>query len=83
MKVIAKCLAGCENATLVSTLSSEDPGTLQLANQMWQLPPHMIQAAFGGNHHFSNTSEAGENIPPVGTGSVMGSHECLTMCGLK
>lgn len=76
-------LSGCGNATLVSTLSSDDPGTLQVANQMWMLPPHMIQAAFGGNHHFSNTKDAGQNIPPVGTGATIGSQECLAMCGLK
>lgn len=76
-------ITGCTNATLVSTLSSEDPGTLNLANNMWALPPDMIQAAFGGNHHFADTAEAGQNIPPIAAGSAMGSHECLAMCGMK
>lgn len=33
---------GCGNATLISTLNNEDPGTLQLANQLFNLPSDMV-----------------------------------------
>ena len=73
---------GCGNATLVSSLNSEDPGTLQIANQLFKLPADIVQASFGNNPHAFDAQHAGAAIPPVGTGSVLGSAECLARCGM-
>lgn len=74
---------GCGNATLVSALNSEDPGTHNLANALWNLPSDMVQAAFGQNPLFGNFTAAGSLIPPVGTGSVLGSADCMAKCNMK
>lgn len=75
-------MLGCGNATLISSLNSEDPGTLQIANQLFNLPKDMIQASFGNNPYAFDAHHAGASIPPVGTGSVLGSAECLARCGM-
>jgi hypothetical protein len=40
----------------------------------------MIRAAFGDAD--LNTEDLGKRIPPVGTGSVLGSQECLKRCSM-
>ena len=71
---------GCENAQLVSALDSEDTGTINYLNSLYQLPDDMVRAAFGDAD--LNTEQLGKGIPPVGTGSVLGSEECLKRCNL-
>jgi len=71
---------GCGNATLVSALNSEDTGTHNFANGLFNLPPAMVRAAFGGNPAFANIADIASKIPAVGTGSVLGSAECLAAC---
>lgn len=71
---------GCTNATLVSALNSEDTGTTTLANNLFNLPMDIVMAAFGGalpNGSFNTVKGA---IPAIGTGSVLGSAECLAAC---
>lgn len=73
---------GCTNATLVSALNSEDQGTLNLLNSLYMFPDDMIKAAYGGGDSFAamNMSGVAGEIPPVGTGSILGSAECLAAC---
>lgn len=75
---------GCGNATLVSALNSEDSGTLNLVNGLFNLPTDILLAAFGGGLNFAaqNISGLGAQVPPVGTGSVLGSKECQQACKL-
>jgi hypothetical protein len=65
---------------LVSALDSEDTGTINYLNSLYQLPHDMIRAAFGDAD--LNTEQLGKDIPPVGTGSVLGSEECLKRCSM-
>jgi len=72
---------GCGNATLVSALNSEDSGTHTILNGLFQFPADIVNAAFGGN--FGNGTDyyaTGDNVPPTGTGSILGSAECLARC---
>ncbi|KAF2703122.1 RmlC-like cupin [Pleomassaria siparia CBS 279.74] len=71
---------GCDNAQLVSALNSEDTGTINYINAMYQLPPDLLRAAFGDE--FLDADGSASRIPKVGTGSVMGSYECRKRCGL-
>ncbi|KAL3424192.1 spherulin-1A [Phlyctema vagabunda] len=70
---------GCGNATLVSSLNSEDTGTLNILNGLWSVPHDMILAAFGHGAAV-NLTAYGQSIPPPGTGSVLGSAQCLEAC---
>ncbi|KAI0021721.1 spherulin-1A [Xylariomycetidae sp. FL0641] len=72
---------GCGNATLVSALSTEDPGTHSMANGLFNLPPDMVAAAFGNNLNL-DMEELGKSIPEVGTGAAMGSADCRAKCGI-
>jgi hypothetical protein len=74
-------MAGCESAQLVSALDSEDTGTLNFLNGLYNLPEEMIYAGFGNNGDV-DVGSIGKEIPGVGTGSVLGSIECLKRCGL-
>jgi oxalate decarboxylase/phosphoglucose isomerase-like protein (cupin superfamily) len=69
---------GCTNATLISALNSDDTGTTNLLNALFQLPSDMVDAAFGTN----GTSAYGGAVPDIGTGAAMGSAECRARCGL-
>jgi len=73
---------GCGNSTLVSALNSEDPGTHNMANGLFNLPASMVFAAFGYNPLFANISQIASKIPGVGTGSILGDAECLKTCNL-
>ncbi|KAI9744090.1 MAG: hypothetical protein M1818_002242 [Claussenomyces sp. TS43310] len=74
---------GCDNATLVSALNSEDTGTHNVANGLLNLPADIVRAAFGGNSMFMNISAIAQMIPAVGTGSVIGSADCLAACAAR
>ncbi|KAH7323450.1 RmlC-like cupin domain-containing protein [Rhexocercosporidium sp. MPI-PUGE-AT-0058] len=67
---------GCTNATLVSALNSEDQGTLNLLNSLYMFPDDLVKASYGGG----DFGAAASGIPPVGTGSIVGSAECLAAC---
>jgi hypothetical protein len=71
---------GCGNATLVSALNSEDAGTHNILNGLFGLPRDLVWAAFGGNPAVMNISAIAAMIPAVGTGSIIGSAECLAAC---
>jgi len=71
---------GCGNATLVSALNSEDAGTHNILNGLFGLPSDLVWAAFGGNPAVMNISAIAAMIPAVGTGSIIGSAECLAAC---
>jgi len=68
---------GCENAQLVSALSSEDAGTHNLANALFSLPSDILGPVLGSG---VNTTAEINAIPPVGTGSNAGPESCLAMC---
>ncbi|KAH9883460.1 spherulin-1A [Xylariomycetidae sp. FL2044] len=70
---------GCANATIISSLNFEDPGTFNVANGLFSLPSDIIMAAFGGNRYL-NISDFNSTIPPVGTGMSLGSARCLSKC---
>ncbi|KAF1963401.1 spherulin-1A [Byssothecium circinans] len=72
---------GCENAYLISALNSDDTGTLNILNGLWSMPQDMMRAAFGNPDGF-NAQDLGRGIPSPGTGSVVGSAECLARCDL-
>ncbi|KAF6834603.1 spherulin-1A [Colletotrichum plurivorum] len=71
---------GCGNATLISALSSEDAGTHNVANGLFDLPPSVVAAAFGGNPLSAKFAQLRRDIPAVGTGASIGSAECLKRC---
>jgi oxalate decarboxylase/phosphoglucose isomerase-like protein (cupin superfamily) len=71
----------CEPATLLSALSSDDAGTLNILPALWNMPADIIQAAFGQAD--LNTQDVGREIPLVGTGAIIGSAECKKRCGIK
>ncbi|KAA6413044.1 MAG: spherulin-1A [Lasallia pustulata] len=68
---------GCTNAQLVSALSSEDPGTHNIANGLFGLPLDLVNVALGGT---DNVNETAQSIPGVGTGSISGTAACLARC---
>ncbi|OLN94110.1 Spherulin-1A 3 [Colletotrichum chlorophyti] len=71
---------GCNNATLISALSSEDAGTHNVANGLFDLPSSVVAAAFGGNPLSAKFAQLRKGIPAVGTGASIGSAECLKRC---
>ncbi|KAF3356847.1 Tubulin gamma chain [Verticillium dahliae VDG1] len=70
----------CENATLVSALSSEDAGTHNVANGLFGLPSEILAAAFGDSPLATQFAALAQNIPAVGTGASEGSSECMRRC---
>ncbi|KXH67779.1 spherulin-1A [Colletotrichum salicis] len=73
---------GCGNATLISALDSDDTGTLNILNGLFKLPNYMVQTAFGGDSGSNGTEGSGSHVPDIGTGSALGSEECLARCGM-
>ncbi|KAH9864550.1 hypothetical protein J1614_010485 [Plenodomus biglobosus] len=71
----------CEPALLVSSLNSDDSGTLNILPSLWSVPQDIIQAGFGSSA--INTVELGNGIPDVGTGAIIGSSECKKRCGIE
>ncbi len=71
---------GCEPSQAVSALSDEDQGTTNLLNNLFQLPPSMVQAAFGSTGmDINGTAKA---IPPEGTTGIVGPLECYKRCNI-
>jgi len=68
---------GCENAQLVSALSSDDAGTQNLANALFSLPSDIVGTVLGTSVNVNVTEQA---IPAVGTGSNAGPEACLAKC---
>ncbi|KAI1333611.1 RmlC-like cupin domain-containing protein [Xylariaceae sp. FL0016] len=73
---------GCGNATIVSALNSEDPGTHTIANALFFLPKDIIYAALGQNPDTKNLDTFADLIPAVGSGITNGSAECRKRCGI-
>lgn len=71
---------GCENAQLISALSSDDAGTTNLANAFFSLPSNFTQTIVGGD---VNLQTVGNHIPAVGTGSNFGPDQCRAACAAK
>ncbi|KAM0327418.1 hypothetical protein ACHAQA_005704 [Verticillium albo-atrum] len=71
---------GCENATLISALSSEDAGTHNVANGLFGLPPDVLAAAFGDSPLAAEFAALARDIPGVGTGASEGPSECMRRC---
>lgn len=76
---IANSLSGCGNSTLISALNSDDSGTTNLLNALFNLPDYMVAAAFGAK---GNATGFGASVPAIGTGAALGSAECRAKCGL-
>lgn len=70
---------GCVNAQLVSSLNSEDTGTHNIANALFDLPD-LILAPGLGYADVGEYNETRARIPPPGTGSVWGNKECMARC---
>jgi hypothetical protein len=72
-------LAGYGNATLISALNAEDAGTHNILNGLYGLPDDIILAAYGGatEAYILNADPIRGVLPPVGTGSIIGSADCL------
>ena len=68
---------GCENAQLVSALSSEDAGTSNIANGLFTFPSEIVGTVLGANINVNATQKV---IPPPGTGSNAGPEACLAKC---
>jgi hypothetical protein len=76
---------GCRNATLVSALNSEDAGTHNIMNGLYTLPFDIMLAAYGNPAPSSAAYDFFRaynisDVPPVGTGSIIGSADCLAAC---
>ncbi|KAK6502100.1 hypothetical protein TWF481_009909 [Arthrobotrys musiformis] len=66
---------GCTEATLVSALSSEDPGTLTFANSLFELPVDLVSTAFGGD-----ISSFRSRVPNLASNAITGTRDCLARC---
>ncbi|KAF3143633.1 hypothetical protein TWF569_007253 [Orbilia oligospora] len=66
---------GCTEATLVSALSSEDPGTLTFANSLFELPIDLVSNAFGGD-----ISSFRSRVPNLASNAIAGTRDCLARC---
>ncbi|KAJ6262680.1 hypothetical protein Dda_3492 [Drechslerella dactyloides] len=66
---------GCSEATLISALSSEDPGTLTFANSVFALPIDLVSNAFG-----ADLSSVRDKIPALANNAIAGTRECLARC---
>ena len=64
------------NAQLISALSSEDAGTHNIANALFQLPDSIRNAAFGN----PSGGVPAFNVPTVGFGAIQGDPACLAKC---
>ncbi|KAI1268196.1 spherulin-1A [Xylariaceae sp. FL1019] len=69
---------GCENATVITALSSEDPGTQTLANSLFNLPWSIVSAAFG----YQDISQMNYTVPALAGGVVSGEKQCQKGCGI-
>lgn len=72
--------AACEDAMMVSALTDEDAGTLNIGNIFtngfdWD----WVNAAFGGD---VLNEESAAHIRPIGTGANWGSRKCMARCGI-
>ncbi|TEA15651.1 Spherulin-1A [Colletotrichum sidae] len=74
---------GCGNATLISALNSEDAGTHNVANGLFDLPASVVAASFGDSSLSAKFAQLRKGIPAVGTGASAGSAEYLKPCAAK
>jgi len=70
----------CEDAQLVCSFNSEDPGTINVANAFFDMPANIIQMVLGAD---VNVQAVESQIPGVSTGSINGSEQCLKACAAK
>ncbi|CAA9956975.1 hypothetical protein CFE70_000556 [Pyrenophora teres f. teres 0-1] len=71
----------CEPSLLISSLNSDDSGTLNILPSLWTVPQDIVDAAFGDAS--MNKDDMGKGIPAVGTGAIIGSAECKKRCGIS
>ncbi|KAF4551408.1 Hypothetical protein D9617_13g099060 [Elsinoe fawcettii] len=72
---------GCENAQLVSALSNEDAGTMNLANALFQFgdeDEELVNAAVGYQNVVNGQSKG--RVPASGSGALYGPKSCLERC---
>jgi len=71
---------GCEDAQLICSFNSEDPGSNNLVNAFFTMPPNITQTILGAG---VDIQTAAGQIPGVGTGAIAGSEQCLKACATK
>lgn len=70
----------CEDAQLVCSFNSEDPGTMNVANAFFDMPVNITQTILGAD---VDVQAVDSQIPGVGSGSIDGSEQCLKACAAK
>ncbi|KFX86278.1 hypothetical protein O988_09678 [Pseudogymnoascus sp. VKM F-3808] len=70
---------GCENATFVASFNSEDPGTGQVAEELFALGQDVISASFGQAVDGAQVDEFKGKIP---ASIAKGVKQCLSTCGI-
>lgn len=52
-----------------------------MINSLFKLPADLVKAGFGGSSTgWLNHEQIARDIPGVGTGSILGSAECVARC---
>lgn len=69
---------GCEPATFVAALNHEDPGTLQVAQRFFGLPPDVVGASLGG----LGVQEVAELAGLIPDNVIAATKDCFVKCGL-
>ncbi|KFX98542.1 hypothetical protein V490_02262 [Pseudogymnoascus sp. VKM F-3557] len=70
---------GCENATFVASFNSEDPGTGQVAEELFALGQDVVSASFGQAVDGAQVDEFRGKIP---ASIAKGVKLCLSSCGI-
>ena len=68
---------GCTPAVFLSSFGSEDPGVLQIANRLFDLPQQALTSTFNQDDTVINRLRASLPVNPA-----KGRGECLKRCGL-
>jgi oxalate decarboxylase/phosphoglucose isomerase-like protein (cupin superfamily) len=66
---------GCEDAELISFLSSEDPGYVTIGAETFKFPPHVVASSFGMSEEYVEKLRKGMPYSPVEA-----SRECRKRC---
>jgi hypothetical protein len=70
---------GCEPVMFVAAFPDEDPGTTQLADNLFKLPKNIVQATLGG----LDEAEVESLMNGIPHNVAFGVDECLQRCGIK
>ncbi|KZV98939.1 RmlC-like cupin [Exidia glandulosa HHB12029] len=69
---------GCEPAQFVAALSDEDPGTVQIAQRFFGLPPDVVGASLGG----LGVQEVAHLAGLIPDNLIAATKDCFAHCGL-